>query len=193
MYIIHKYAHTCTLYTNLCIQCTMYLFTLGLIWKSHSHQPSYKDRGFRVCGIYPVNRHAIPDSKLTTSVPYAGHRTQAAEADSAQDTTTATATATTCTVLDLKCNDCGCCLTPVRMYIVAYFTKHLQKDRCSATKERQPLPQTKILWGGIDERGNYRGWKKKRRSKRERGEGQRTLQRVVQAPMNTERVMVCIR
>ena len=110
------------------------LFTLGLICKlwEESFTPAQLQGGFRACGIYPVNRHAIPESKLTISVPFAGHSTNlecsGTQADSAQDTTTATATATTCTVLDLKCNDCGCCLTPVRMHVVAYFTEHLQKE-----------------------------------------------------------------
>ena len=114
-------------------------FTLGLICKlwEESFTPAQLQGGFKACGIYPLNRRAISDAKLAISVPFTGHSsgctenlehctTEAAEADSTQDTTTATATA--CTVLDIKCNDCGRCLTPVRMHVVAYFAQHLKKE-----------------------------------------------------------------
>ena len=106
---------------------------LGLIrnlWEE-SFTPAQLRGGFKACGIYPLNRHAIPDAKLAISVPFTGAHTENSEhcttqADSTQDMTTATATA--CTVLDIKCNDCGCSLTPVRMHVVAYFAQHLKKE-----------------------------------------------------------------
>ena len=154
--------------------------SIGKLWEE-SFTPAQLQGGFRACGIFPVNRLAIPDSKLAISVPFSSGPSSACEGSewgttqaTCYDSTvnsTATATATMCTVLDLKCNDCGRCLTPIRMHVVAYFTQHLQKD--PATKKRQSQAEAKILQGGADKRRSHRKDGKRRGGEAKGKEGKR--------------------
>ena len=136
-----KYGYRMYAYIIICmyIHVSFMLGPICNLWEEFT--PAQLLRGFKACGIYPLNRHAIPDAKLAISVPFpfTGACTENSEHCTtqsswsrlhtrhyAQDMTTATATA--CTLLDIKCNDCGCSLTPVRMHVVAYFAQHLRKE-----------------------------------------------------------------
>lgn len=121
--------------------------------------------GFRACGIFPFNPDAISQTKLAISIPFSTVP-ESSGSNTSPDSQSGVAgapngverieekgecesiKATTTTVLDLKCTDCGRCITPIRMHVVAYFAKHLQKEKrkqCKDTRRIKPRYYGEVL------------------------------------------------
>ena len=96
--------------------------TIGLIkvlWE-RALKPEHFISGFRATGLFPVTKEAIPSRKLAASIPFTSPTR-----DPVHDM---------CTTMQLKCSGCGSDVTPVKLHVVAYFTKHMQA-------KQQPKPR----------------------------------------------------
>ena len=115
--------------------------------------------GFKGSGLFPLSRSAIKPSKLAPSVafiqPQAAPTTSQAASAVAATSQTASATAqsqchgdkevhvagTTETMLPLTCCKCGGSMTPVRLHVVAYFSRHLEGMRPPPRGKKRVKPQ----------------------------------------------------
>ena len=143
--LVCKHANYRLLTTNTQVFTKPYLcYNTGLIaqlWEE-SFTPAQLRGGFRACGIFPVNRHAIPASKLAISIPYSSQSGSAAAANTTSESTQTTCqntTATSSAVMHLKCSDCGRSITPIRMHVAAFFTQHLQGVAQKGKKDTRRL------------------------------------------------------
>ena len=122
---------------------------VGLIkklWETAFKEQHLKS-GFRACGIFPVNRQAIPANKLAPSIPHKPPPSESASgsatSQSGLGTSVAESSASTITNLPLTCHDCGKGITPVRLHVVTYFTNHFQQRNATqlAKDNRRVQPQ----------------------------------------------------
>ena len=99
--------------------------------------------GFRGSGLFPLSRAAINPSKLAPSIPFTqasrspkqvNQREPTSSQLAVQTTASATSTATT---IQLSCTKCGGSVTPVRLHVVAYFSKHLEGKKPQVTKDKR--------------------------------------------------------
>jgi len=123
------------------------MFFIGLIkllW-DRALKPEHFSAGFRASGLFPVSREAIPARKLAPSIPYQTPPTSEPTNECttgaippSRDSTSAGADTKAVslegTTLKLKCTGCGNDMTPVKLHVVAYFTKHIQTKQKSKPK-----------------------------------------------------------
>ena len=103
------------------------------------YQQSFKREhykgGFRVAGLSPFSRDAIPTSKLAASIPF-----QEPEVDPSNEFTPHQEATT--------CNKCGCQVTTVELTVAAYFSKYLQcqnKPRQRDYRRVKPVAYGEVL------------------------------------------------
>lgn len=109
-------------------------FVTGLIkvlWE-RSLKPEHFIAGFRATGLFPVCKEAIPARKMAASVPFA---TPPTSEPAPPPTSRPAQVNEACTTMQLKCTGCGSDMTPVKLHVVAYFTKHMQAKQPPKTRK----------------------------------------------------------
>ena len=102
------------------------------LW-DRSLKPEHFKAGFRASGLFPFSREAIPNTKLAASIPFNGKAREGEEEGEEKGEATE--------VFKLSCTDCGHNMTPVKLHVVAYLTKHIQaKPKARSNNNRKVKP-----------------------------------------------------
>ena len=113
-----------------------------------SLKPEHFKAGFRATGLYPFSREAIPASKLSTSLPFrSGTDTNPNSADNECEGGKETIGEVTVTA-KLTCAECDRNMTPMKLHVVAYLTKHIQakpKPRSRDNRKVKPTVYGEVL------------------------------------------------
>ena len=116
------------------IYCVHTIFIAGLIatlW-DRALKPSHFIAGFKATGVFPFSREAIPARKLAASIPFRSSNPNPTTANP----TTVNQVNGPVFISDAKCTGCGCEMTPVRLHVVAYVTKHIQSKQQSKARAK---------------------------------------------------------
>ena len=117
----------------------LFLITTGLIkelW-DRSLKPEHFVGGFRASGLFLLSEEAIPKSKLATSIPFQQPEPRPLAATVASEVVTASS----CT-MQLICKDCGQEMTPMKLHVVAYISKHMQGKERQRSKDKRKVKPT---------------------------------------------------
>ena len=106
------------------------------LW-DRSLKPEHFIGGFKASGLFPLNLDAISKVNFATSIPFANSTAPSAST-----------VKTTQYITDLQCTDCGRDMTPVKLHVVAYFSRHLQaqqKPRSTENRRVKPTVYGEVL------------------------------------------------
>ena len=142
-----------------------------------SFQPQHLKGGFRGSGLHPFSRAAIQPSKLTPSI--------AVQAPSQQEE--GEAVAATSTTVELSCSKCGSSMTPMKLHMVAYFSKHLEGKKQGSKCKRRVKPTfygEALTTSEVLERMEEQDREKERKEKEKRDRKKKREQRVKEKDTN---------
>ena len=117
---------------------------LNELWEASFTAQQIKG-GFRGTGLFPLSRAAIHPSKLAPATAFhqqpATVQSPVSTSQSVGACASATIAGSTDTTMQLSCSKCGGSMTPVRLHVVAYFSRHLEGKRPAPRDQRRVKPQ----------------------------------------------------